>query len=148
MDRDAAFCPHQRYGVDGLKRFAYFAIAGGTAALVNFGSRIALSEKFSYWVAIVIAYMFGMITAFLLNRIFVFPEGNEGIHRQAAWFIAINLLALTQTVATSLLLARWLFPAVGWIWHPEALAHAVGVSAPILSSYYGHKRFTFRRRMT
>ena len=129
-----------------MKRFVYFALAGGLAALCNFGSRILLSQIFSYSIAIVLAYLIGMVTAFVLNRTFVFPEGNESIRKQAGWFVAVNLFAVLQTLAISLLLARFVFPATGFEFHPETVAHAVGVAVPIFSSYIGHKRLTFRTR--
>jgi putative flippase GtrA len=128
-----------------LNQFAFFVIAGGIAALVNFGSRIALSQFFGYAFAIVLAYILGMITAFALNRALVFPEGNERLHKQAGWFVAINILALAQTLAISLLLSAKLLPAIGWHWHPETIAHAVGVAFPIVSSYFGHKHLSFKR---
>jgi len=127
-----------------LKRFVYFAMAGGVAAALNFGSRILLSQVFAYSVAIVLAYVIGMITAFVLNRTFVFPEGNQGIHKQAGWFVAVNVLAVLQTLGISLLLARVLFPTMGMTFHPEEVAHAIGIIVPIFTSYIGHKKFTFR----
>lgn len=127
-----------------MKRFIFFAIAGGFAAATNFGSRILLGQVFSYSISIVVAYLIGMITAFVLNRTFVFPEGNEGLHKQAGWFVAVNALAVLQTLGISLLLARVVFPVFGMNFHPETLAHAIGVIVPIFTSYIGHKTFTFR----
>ncbi|MFC5743962.1 GtrA family protein [Dyella tabacisoli] len=129
-----------------MKKFAYFAVAGGIAALFNFVSRIALSQIFTYPVSIVIAYLIGMVTAFLLNRAFVFPEGNESVHKQVGWFVAINALAVLQTLGISLLLAKWVFPTINFSFHPEMVAHAVGIVVPIFSSYIGHKKFTFRTK--
>lgn len=129
-----------------MKRFVYFAIAGGLAALCNFGSRILLSQVLTYALAIVIAYLIGMTAAFFLNRAFVFPEGNESIHKQAGWFVAVNVFAVLQTLAISLLLARIVFPAMSFDFHPETVAHAIGVAVPIFSSYIGHKKLTFRTK--
>lgn len=129
-----------------MKKFVHFAIAGGIAALVNFVSRIAFSEVFSYEVAIVLAFPCGLTTAFVLNRAFVFPEGNDDLHKQVGWFVAINLLAVLQTLVISLLLAKIAFPAIGFTFHPESVAHAVGIITPIFSSYIGHKKLTFRTK--
>ncbi len=128
-----------------MKRLVYFALAGGFAAACNFGSRILLGQFISYTASIIIAYVIGMITAFTLNKLFVFPEGNEHVGRQASWFVAINILAVAQTLAISLGLARLVFPAWGMNFHPETIAHAIGVAVPIVTSYVGHKRFTFRK---
>jgi putative flippase GtrA len=132
--------------VAGLLRsqFALFVLVGGTAAAVNFGSRIVFSLWLSYPTAIVLAYLLGMTTAFCLNRLFVFRETTSALHHQLTWFVIVNLLAVAQTLAISLLLARWLLPAAGWIWQPELCAHAVGVAVPVFTSYIGHKRLSFR----
>lgn len=123
-----------------------FILAGGTAAAANFGSRILLSLWLPYEAAIVVAYLIGMLTAFVLNRAFVFTRVENSLRSQASWFIAINLAAVLQTLLISLLLARVLFPALGMEFHPETLAHAVGVAVPVITSYLGHRRFTFRSR--
>ncbi|MGO0999904.1 GtrA family protein [Lysobacter sp. CA196] len=126
------------------RRFLAFVVAGGTAACVNFGSRILFSKLMPYVPAIVLAYIAGMITAFALNRLFVFTEANNEIKNQAFWFLLVNLAAVAQTVAISLAFARWVFPALTMNFHPEAIAHAIGVIVPVFTSYIGHKHFTFR----
>jgi putative flippase GtrA len=126
------------------RQFVLFLVAGGLAAAVNFCSRIAFSHWLHYVPAIVIAYCLGMITAFTLNKLFVFNEASNRLHHQVLWFIVINLAAVAQTVVISLLLARWLLPALGIDFHNETIAHAVGVAVPVITSYIGHKRFSFR----
>lgn len=126
------------------RQFLAFLVAGGVAALANFGSRIALGQVMPYVPSIVVAYCIGMATAFALNRLFVFTRAGGGLSRQAFWFVLVNLAAVAQTVLISLLLARWLFPLVGMDFHPETLAHAVGVVVPVLTSYLGHKHLSFR----
>jgi len=121
-----------------------FLIAGGMAAVVNFCVRIALSIYLSYPIAIVLAYAIGMATAFVLNRKFVFQAATNRLGNQITWFVVINLLAVVQTLAVSLLLARILLPAFHFTWHIEEIAHAVGIAVPIFTSYLGHKHLTFR----
>ncbi|WP_165711244.1 GtrA family protein [Stenotrophomonas maltophilia] len=125
------------------RQFILFLVAGGLAAAVNFGSRIVISQWLHYVPAIVIAYCLGMITAFTLNKLFVFGQASNRLHHQVLWFILINLAAVLQTVVISLLLARWLLPALGVDFHNETIAHAVGVAVPVITSYIGHKRFSF-----
>lgn len=121
-----------------------FLLAGGVAAALNFGSRILLSLLLPYPVAVALAYFFGMATAFVLNRRFVFPGSTNALHQQALWFITVNLVALLQTLAVSVLLADFILPWAGLTWHADEIAHAVGIVTPILTSYLGHRRFTFR----
>jgi putative flippase GtrA len=119
-------------------------MVGCVAAAVNVGSRIFLNRWMPYSAAIVVAYVCGMLTAFILNRLFVFRETVNPLHRQAFWFTIVNLAAVAQTLIVSLLLARWLFPAIGFHWHIDTVAHACGVVAPIVTSFIGHKHLSFR----
>jgi len=121
-----------------------FLAAGGIAAAANFGSRIGLSHVMPYVPAIVVAYIIGMVTAFVLNRAFVFKNPTNSVGSQAGWFILINLLAVAQTVVISLLLSRWL---QHWLPTPvlaETAAHAVGVVVPVFTSFVGHKYLSFK----
>lgn len=124
-------------------RFLRFLLVGGFAAAVNFGSRIVLDLFMAYVPAIVLAYGIGMLTAFVLNRRFVFTGAGNPVSHQAGWFVLVNLAAVLQTVLVSLLLARWVLPAIGWSWQPETVAHAFGVAVPVVSSYFGHKWLSF-----
>lgn len=128
------------------RRFALFVISGGIAAGVNFGSRIMLSQWMAFLPAIVVAYGLGMATAFVLNRVIVFDAGEGRLGRQIAWFLAVNAAAVLQTVAVSFLLARVVLPALGVGLHVETIAHAVGVAVPVVTSYFGHKHFSFARK--
>jgi putative flippase GtrA len=125
------------------RRFLGFLAVSGFAAAVNFASRFAFDVLVPYAVAIVLAYLVGMATAFVLNRRFVFTDAGRPLHHQAGWFVVVNVAAVLQTLVVSLLLARWALPALGWTWEPEAVAHAVGIAVPAVSSYFGHRWLTF-----
>jgi len=126
------------------RRFLLFLVAGGLAAGANFCSRIVFSLAMSYVPAIALAYCVGMVTAFLLNRRFVFTDAGGSLRRQGAWFVVVNIAAVAQTIVVSLLLRDWVLPATGVDFHPETIAHAVGVIVPVFVSYVGHKKLTFR----
>lgn len=126
------------------RQFIFFLLTSGFAALVNIGSRIVLNRWMPYSAAIVVAYICGMLTAFILNRLFVFRETVNPLHYQAFWFTLVNLAAVLQTLIVSLALARWLFPAIAFHWHAETVAHAFGVAAPVLTSFIGHKHLSFK----
>jgi putative flippase GtrA len=51
---------------------------------------------------------------------------------------------VAQTWAISLILARHVLPWAGVTSHAETIAHAVGIMVPVVSSYYGHKHFSFK----
>lgn len=128
-----------------LPQFVLFLVAGGIAAVANFGSRILLGMVMPYVASIIVAYCIGMATAFVLNRAFVFAGSVNTLHRQLGWFVLVNLAAVAQTVAFSLLFARLIFPAIGMEFHPETIAHGIGVIVPVFTSYFGHKWLSFRR---
>lgn len=127
-----------------LPRPVRFVLASGTAAAVNFGARIVLNLFMPYAAAIVCAYACGMTIAFLLNRRFVFQGATNPLHQQVGWFAAVNAVAALQTLLVSLALADWLLPRIGWTWQAPEVAHAVGIVAPIVTSYLGHRKWTFR----
>ena len=126
------------------RRFVLFVAASGLAAVANFCSRIAFNHVMGYVPAIVLAYLVGMATAFFLNRAYVFKDADKSLAKQVFWFIAVNMLALLQTLLISLLFSHYVFPWLGLTFHPETLAHALGIIAPAVASYFGHKHLTFR----
>lgn len=124
--------------------FLRFLLAGGIAAAANFGSRFICSIFFSYSVAVFLAYLVGMLFAFLLMRRHVFNANRGPLAPQVSKFLGVNVFAGLQTLAISLVMARRALPAVGITDHAEALGHLVGVLVPVVSSYFGHKFLTFR----
>lgn len=124
-------------------QFLRFLLVGGIAAAVNFSSRIVLNLWMPYSPAIVTAYGCGLITAFLLNRRFVFTGAANHLHHQAFWFLVVNLLAVAQTLLVSLLFADYVLPRLGVTWHAREIAHAIGIVTPIFTSYVGHKKLSF-----
>jgi putative flippase GtrA len=125
------------------RQFASFVLTGGFAAAVNVVSRWVFSRVMPYEVAIVPAYLCGMATAFVLNRIFVFDAASGRASRQALRFALVNLVALLQVWIVGVGLARLVFPRIGFTWHAETTAHLVAVASPILTSYLAHKHFSF-----
>ncbi|SBV49246.1 hypothetical protein XBLMG947_0017 [Xanthomonas bromi] len=96
-----------------------------------------------YVPAIILAYCLGMITAFILNKALVFQKAQNDLGHQMTWFFIINLAAVLQTIIISLLLSRWLLPGLHINFHNESVAHAIGVAVPVVTSYLGHKHFSF-----
>ena len=124
-------------------RFALFLFAGGAAALVNILSRIAFNWILPYEIAIVVAYLCGMTVAYLLNKYFVFASSGRGVASEYTRFALVNLAAVAQVWIVSVGLARLVFPAIGFAWHAETVAHVIGVTIPVFTSYMGHKHFSF-----
>lgn len=123
-----------------------FLAVSGFAAAVNFSARIGLSLVFSLPLSVVLAYIIGMITAFLLNKRLVFrPRQGRGLSRFFL-FSLVNVVAILQTLAVTLLLARYVLPAIRFTVYPEELAHLIGIGVPVFTSYLGHKFITFSNK--
>src|SRR5947209_14023526 len=94
----------------GQTRFLSFLVVGGLAAAVNIVSRMVFNQVTVYEAAIVLAYLCGMTTAYLLNRTFVFePSGRPRTHEYIR-FALVNLAAVAQVWLVSVGLYRLLFP--------------------------------------
>jgi putative flippase GtrA len=126
------------------RQFLVFLLTGGLAAAINFGSRIVYNQWVEFSVAVILAYITGMITAFLLARAFVFTDGSQSVQRSATFFVLVNAIAVLQTWAISMLLAYYVLHWVGITRFVPEIAHAVGVVVPVFTSYLGHKRWSFR----
>jgi putative flippase GtrA len=126
------------------KQFLAFFAVGSFSAVVNFGSRILYSNWVSYPVAVVLAYITGMITAFILNALFVFTESTQPVHRSAMYFTVVNIFGASQTLVVSLALDYWVLPWLHMTWHAEEVAHAVGVAIPVFTSYLLNKFWAFK----
>jgi putative flippase GtrA len=115
--------------------FLMFLLTGGFAAAVNWGSRIVYNLWMPYSAAIVVAYVTGMITAFVLAKLFVFTNSTQSTGRSAIFFTLVNLVAVLQTWIVSVGLAYYVFPRLQMTWHPREVAHLFGVAIPVVTSY-------------
>lgn len=126
-----------------MSRFAAFLVIGGLAAGVNWLSRFAYERAMPFSVAVIAAYATGMVVAFVLFQRFVFPGSPQPRRQQALRFCLVNLAGMAQTWAVAMLLVEWLFPRTGMTFHPEAIGHGLAIAAPVASSWYAHRHFTF-----
>ncbi|KIM09349.1 MAG: membrane protein [Sulfurovum sp. PC08-66] len=117
------------------KEIVAFLVAGGVAATVNFLSRFGYDYFFDFGTAVLLAYITGMITAFVLNKYFVFAESVHSTFKEALYFVLVNLVAVLQTYLISIWLVLYTLPMI---------AHGVGIVVPVFTSYLGHKFFSFR----
>jgi putative flippase GtrA len=129
------------------REFTYFLLAGGVAALVNLGSRILFSSVMRFEIAVIVAYLCGMTTAYVLSRTFVFERSARAVHDEYVRFSLVNLVAAVQVWVVSVGLADMVFPPLHFTWHPETVAHVIGVTIPVFTSYVGHKHFSFARKI-
>ncbi|TQP79772.1 GtrA family protein [Vibrio cholerae] len=127
------------------KQFIAFALTGGLAAAVNFSTRILFNYHFSFSISIILAYILGMATAFLLAKLYVFQGSKNSIQKSIFWFIIINIFSVLQTWAISM----WMYNQVLELLNINTpfnreISHALGVIFPVFTSFIGHKYLTFK----
>lgn len=126
------------------RQFMAFLLTGGTAAVVNFCTRIVYSNWMGFSASVVLAYLTGMVTAYILARIFVFKASTQTLQRSVLLFALVNVLAIVQTWAVSLLMAYAVLPMLGVTRYTLEIAHAIGIVVPVFTSFLGHKYWSFR----
>ena len=126
-------------------QFLKFLAAGGVAALVNMGSRYVLNQFMRFEVAVAVAYLFGFFTAYVLSRMYVFDPSGRSRRTEIRRFAIVNVFSLGVVWVVSVGLARVIFPAVSFTWHADDVSHVIGVLAPAVTSYLGHRFYTFAR---
>lgn len=124
-------------------RVVGFIVVGVIAGAANVGARALLNTFFSYEVSVALAFPIALTIAFVLNRNFVFGATEGDTSTQYMKFALVNILALAQVWIVSVGLARWLFPAVGFTWHADLIAHTIGVVSPIATSFLAYVKFVF-----
>lgn len=126
------------------RQFILFILTGGLAALVNFGSRFLYNMVVSFSAAVTLAYLTGMVTAFILAKLFVFQGQTHSTGKSAVIFSLVNVLAFAQTWIVSMFIAYHLLPYLGIHEFDKAIASAIGISVPVFTSFLAHKYITFR----
>ncbi len=126
------------------RQFMIFLLTGGTAAAVNFCTRIVYSQWLNFSTSVLLAYVTGMVTAYVLARMFVFRGSKQTLQLSMMFFVLVNLLAIAQTWTVSLLMAYCVLPAMNVDRFTLEIAHATGIIVPVFTSFLGHKYWSFR----
>ena len=121
-----------------------FLALGGIAAGTNLVARWILQPFVGFEIAVAGAYVCGMIVAYCLFRAFVFGASGRSVASEAWRFTVVNLVSMGLVWLISVGLARHAFPALAFTWHADDIAHFIGVLSPAITSWIGHKRYTFR----
>ena len=124
-------------------QFLKFLVAAGLSVPVNLGSRVLLSRVMPYEAALVVSHLCGMLTAFLLTRRFVFERSGRRVSNELTRFALVNVLSLVMTWVVAVGLLRLVFPRIGFDIHPELVAHIAGLGLASLTSFYGHRTYSF-----
>lgn len=129
-------------------RFITFLVTGGLAALANIISRALLSLVFIYQISVILAYLVGMVTAYVLARRYVFEPSGRSVSEELWKFALVNIIAAAQVWLVAMVLNFYALPAINWTFERELISHIIGVASPVITSYLGHKHFSFKARRT
>ena len=125
------------------REFVVFVITGGIAAAANFMSRIALSFLgMDFYLAVIIAYVIGMVVAYMLFKVVVFKKDEISLKKSIAYFCIVNLVGVLLTFCLSNFLYYILLKDLHYF--RAEISHGIGIMLPAVSSYIGHKYFTFK----
>lgn len=129
-----------------LVQFLQFVVAAGLSVPVNLGARVILSRWMPYEVALILSHVCGMVVAYGLTRLFVFAPSGRSVSDEMVRFAAVNVVSAAVTWLVAVALVRLVFPAVGFRQAPELVAHVAGLAVSAITSFVGHRRFSFGRR--
>ena len=127
------------------RRFLRFLFAAGASVPVNLAARIMFQRWVDFGIAVLLAHVVGMLTAYALTRLFVFEPSGRTVRSELSRFAVVNVVSAAVTWAVSVTLAHGLFPSIGYRWHPELTAHVTGLAVSSVTSFVGHRRFSFGR---
>lgn len=125
------------------KEYLSFLAAGGASVVANISARVVLSAWLPYPISVAIAYVVGMVVAFLLMKRYVFTRSTKPLRAEVIGFCVVNALGLVQTVAVSYAALAYAFPMLGFVWQSELLAHGLSLATLAVTSFFLHRRFTF-----
>jgi len=127
------------------RQFIAFALVGLASTICNLASRYGFEVFLTYEFSLIGANAVGVISAFLMNRWFVFRSTDSRLIAELSRFVAVNLVGIAIAWAVAVLLYRHVFPMLAVTWHPDLLAHAIGIAVPVLPNYLAHRVWTFNR---
>jgi putative flippase GtrA len=126
------------------QQFARFLLVGGVALLCHWLSRFAFNLFVDYGWAIVLAYLVGMVVAFVLNKIYVFPFSQRSLDFEIFFFFLVNIAAFPLVWVVAYVLGEWVLAKYLARAIALALAHGFAITLPVFVNYALHKLVTFR----
>lgn len=127
------------------REFLKFLAAGGTAAAAQWLSRFGFSQFVEFGWAVALAYLVGLTTAFVLNKLFVFGASDRTIGQEMTYFALVNAVSFPIVWVVSIVFGEYLLPQFMSKPLAEAIGNGVGIISPVGLSFVLHKFFTFRK---
>lgn len=125
-------------------QFLAFVAAAAVSLPATIATRILLSRFVPFELAVIVAHIAGMITAYAGMRTFVFEASGRPPTLEFVRFGLVNMVSLTQTWLVSVVFLRGVFPALGVNTYPELFSHLIGLGSTAITSFVLHSRFSFK----
>jgi putative flippase GtrA len=126
------------------RQYLTFLLAGGGSVLVNIFLRWVLSDSISFPAAIAGAYVGSTLLAFLLNALITFNVRDDLLKRLQK-YVLVNVIGLMQVLLVSMGLvyvSEDLLPLSRDLL--EIGCHIMALATLAISSFFLHKKFTFK----
>jgi putative flippase GtrA len=128
------------------EQFLLFVIVGASAAFLHWISRLVLSYWFDFSLAVGLAYFVGMLIAFVLNRLYVFPKSIKPLSKQIFVFTITNLAFFPLVWFSSIEIHKVLV-INKFTLYSEGIAHAIAISLPMLITFLIYKMVAFKEEI-
>ncbi len=129
--------------VSSLKQFSAFLIVGVISASATLLTRRSFNFIIPYEAAVVASQIVGILIAFNLNRLFVFPNRISFPLHRFGRFALVNVMSLAIAAGVSSLCFRAILPLLAIDFYPAVLAQAIGLGACAVPSFVAHRQFSF-----
>jgi putative flippase GtrA len=126
------------------RQYLAFLLVGGGSVLLNIFVRWLLSHSLSFPAAIAGAYVVSTLTAFLFNAVITFDVRDRVISRLLKYAL-VNVIGLMQVLLVSMGLlhvSEGLLPLSKGMM--ETGCHVVALATLTITSFFLHKKFTFK----
>jgi putative flippase GtrA len=126
-----------------------YLLFSGLAAAANVLSRFLISQSgaVNYQLAVILAYIVGMVVNFFFNKKLNFPRGPRHFSKEMQSFIIIAVIGLAMVTLLATLFVSILkknFNLASDIGEIETISHIIAVGITSIFNFFGHKYFTFR----
>lgn len=137
-DRDSPFLSKMVLSRPEFRLFSGYVICAGIATMVDVGLLFSLTEfiHFHYFYSAAAAYIAGMTTNYLLNKVFNFKNKNKHVVYQFGLFAIVAFIGLGFNQLIIYFLVEF-----ASMWY--MLAKLISIAVVMLWSFYGHKKLTF-----
>ena len=125
-------------------QFARFLAVGAIALFCHWLSRFAFNWFVSYGWAIVLAYLVGIVVAFALNKIYVFPYSRRALNFEVFFFFLVNVAAFPFVWVIAYALGEWVLAERMPRELALAISHGFAITLPVFVNFALHKFVTFR----